>query len=271
MSNTTLIKKLPPISDKRCQNENDYGDKCNKWLMIIDDKETCIVCDTEIGKETKRLEKEMKDFSLLKEKFKCLDVFKNESLVNERLKNATFANYAPTSDTLTEAKSLMMRYVRNYSDDNPVPLILMGSYGTGKSHLAYAAVKEISEKQKTSIFISVPRLLTKIKGSYNDSEQPSELKILEALESVNCLVLDDIGAEQTKVNKSGDVPWSTQKLFEIIDSRIGKHTIFTTNLDYQQLRSHLGQRNFSRLMEGVHVIKMNGDDYRLKRFKDDLL
>lgn len=263
MQDTTSIKNFPQTSDNRCPN-------CNKWLLIVDGQEQCIDCDTVIGQETKKLEVEMGQAVEIRKKLKCLEVFKNESLVNERLKNATFENYKDLNESLGNAQSVMRRYAANFSKTNPVPVILMGTYGLGKSHLAYAAVKQIAEKQFTSIFISVPKLLTKIKASYNDKELPSELKMLEALEKVDCLVLDDIGAEQTKVMKNGEVPWSTQKLFEIIDSRIGKHTIFTTNLDYDELSKHLGPRNFSRLMEGVHVVKMTGDDYRLRRFKNNV-
>lgn len=263
MRDTTLTRNFPQTSNNRCP-------RCKKWLLIIDDKEQCIDCDTVIGQETRQIEAEMSKELKLREKMKCLDVFKNESLVNERLKNATFDNYEPVSENVSKAKATMVRYANNFSVENPVPVILMGSYGLGKSHLAYATVKEIAKKQHTSIFISVPKLLTKIKGSYNDKEQPSELKILEALEKVDCLVLDDIGAEQTKISKEGEILWSTQKLFEVIDSRIGKHTIFTTNFDYDGLQKHLGPRNFSRLMEGIHVIKMVGDDFRLRRFKNDV-
>ena len=270
MKDITLTKNLPQISNNRCQQRNEYGHLCNRWLMVVGGKETCIVCDSSIGKETKDIELEMGKKFLLAKNRKNLDVFKNESLVNERLKNATFENYEPTNEILNKSKDTMKRYVDKFSKDNPVPLILMGSYGLGKSHLAYATAKELAEKGLSTLFISVPKLLTKIKATYNDNSNLTEENILNALENLDCLILDDIGAEQTKVSSNGEVSWSTQKLFEIIDSRIGKHTIFTTNLDYAELQKHLGPRNFSRLMENVHVIKMTGNDYRLRRFKHDM-
>lgn len=263
MQDTTSTRNSLQVSEKRCP-------QCNKWLLILENKEQCIDCDTLVGKETKQLEVEMGQVFLRGKELKCLEVFKSDSLVNDRLKNATFENFEDDNENLSKAKVTMRRYANNFSKDNPVPIILMGGYGLGKSHLAYAAVKEIAVKKHTSIFISVPKLLTKIKASYNDKDLPTELTMLEALEKVDCLVLDDIGAEQTKISKDGEVPWSTQKLFEIIDSRIGKHTIFTTNLNYAQLQRHLGPRNFSRLMEGIHVINIVGEDYRLRRFKNDL-
>ncbi|MCM3488813.1 ATP-binding protein [Alkalihalophilus marmarensis] len=266
MTDTTLTKNLPQISDKRCEGIQN-GQVCNRFLFIIDGAETCPACDI-FAAENKKLEDVSIQAWRRKETDKTMSVFNQESLVNERLKKATFESYEPLNPNLEKAKRSMIRYAENFSKDNPVPIILKGEYGLGKSHLAYATAKEIAKKGHTSIFISVPKLLTKIKGSYNDKSETTELELLEALERVDCLVLDDIGAEQTKLNREGEVSWSTSKLFEIIDARIGKHTIFTTNLDDGQMKKHLGPRNFSRLMEDVHPIKLTGEDYRLRRFKD---
>lgn len=268
MQNTTSIKNLPQVSEQRCKNViNSYGDICNKWLMIVDGKEVCINCDTFVGQETREIELNMRKQVELRKQLKSLEVFKSESLVNDRLKQASFENYEPINKVLSDAKETMKRFVNKFPMEPALSVILIGTYGLGKSHLAYATVKELAKKQKSTLFISVPKLLTKIRASYNENSSKTEEKIMDALETVDCLVLDDIGAEQTKLSANGEVSWLTQKLFEIIDSRIGKHTIFTTNLDYGGLQKHLGPRNFSRLMEGIHVIKMEGEDYRLRRFK----
>jgi DNA replication protein DnaC len=199
---------------------------------------------------------------------KALKLFDQESIINDRLKAVTFENYMPTNASQEKAKQTVMRYVQNFSKENPVPLLIRGDYGLGKSHLAAAAVKELAKKNVTSIFISVPKLLTKIKGTWDKESDVSENELLDALERVDCLVLDDLGAEQTKKPKNGEITWGVSKLFEIIDARIGKHTIFTTNLEHEELQKHLGPRNFSRAMEGVHPIKIEGDDYRLRKFRE---
>ncbi|ARK28761.1 DNA replication protein DnaC [Halalkalibacter krulwichiae] len=266
MTDTTSTRNFPKISSERCQGIQN-GQACNRFLFIIDGKKTCPACDV-FAEENRKLEDASIQAWHRKETDKTMAVFNQESLVNERLKKVTFESYEPLNPVLEKAKRAMIRYAENFSKDNPVPLILKGEYGLGKSHLAYATAKEIAKKGYTCIFISVPKLLTKIKGSYDRGSETSELELLEALEKVDCLVLDDIGAEQTKLTREGEVSWSTSKLFEIIDARIGKHTIFTTNLDDNQMKKHLGPRNFSRLMEDVHPIKLIGEDYRLRRFKD---
>lgn len=257
---TTLKRNLPQISNERCP-------ECSRYMLIIDDKLSCGYCslvkaeDEQIGKEArKELER--------REQMKALKLFDQESIINDRLKAVTFESYTPTNPSQEKAKQTVMRYVQNFNKDNPVPLLIMGDYGLGKSHLAAAAVKELAAKNITSIFISVPKLLTKIKSTWDKQTDVTENELLDALERVDCLVLDDLGAEQTKKSKDGEISWSVSKLFEIIDARIGKHTIFTTNLGHKELQEHLGPRNFSRAMEGVHPIKIEGDDYRLRKFRE---
>lgn len=257
---TTSIRNLPQTSDKRC-------DDCSRYLLVINGKEQCGYCSL-IKKEDERIGVEAREALEQKERMKALRIFNKESIINDRLKQATFENYEPTNESQEKAKAIVKRYVDNFSIDNPVPLMLRGDYGLGKSHLAAAAVKELAEKNITSIFISVPKLLTKIKSTWDKQSETTEEEILSALEAVDCLVLDDLGAEQTKRDPNGNIPWSVTKLFEIIDARIGKHTIFTTNLDNQELQEHLGPRNYSRAMEGVHPIKLTGEDYRLRKFKE---
>jgi DNA replication protein DnaC len=246
-------------SDNRCPS-------CNRYLQVENGKEFCFYCD-KIAAEDERLKHEAEQMINDRELRRAQEIFNNESLVNDRLKGATFANYQTDNRDLQRAKAICQRYAENFSKDNPVDLLLIGSYGTGKSHLAYSISKKVVEKKMSSIFISVPKLLTKIKSTYNPNSQHVEIDLLNIIEKVDCLVLDDIGSEQTKIPKNGEVPWNVVKLFEIIDSRAGKHTIYTTNYEIDELQKALGGRNFSRMMDGVHPVKMYGEDYRLKDFR----
>ncbi|MGN7311487.1 ATP-binding protein [Alkalicoccobacillus gibsonii] len=255
-----MTSRLPQISDNRCPD-------CSRYMIIKEDEETCGYCTT-IKAEDEQIGIAAREEQERREQMKALRVFDQESIINDRLKNVSFETYEPSNKSQAEALHAMKGYVARFTKDNPVPIILMGSYGLGKSHLAAATTKALAEKNIKSIFISVPKLITKIKSTWDKQSDVTESEILTALEKVDCLVLDDIGAEQTKRSKDGEVSWGVTKLFEIIDSRIGKHTIFTTNLGPNELQNHLGPRNFSRMMEGVHVMKLTGEDYRLRQFKE---
>src|SRR5690625_3742639 len=221
MTDTTLAKNLPQISDDRCEKEPD-GMVCNRYLLVVDGELMCPSCDFFATENERLVARETAAYER-REKMRALWMFNDKSLINDRLKQSTFENYEPTNENLARAKKLMQRYSANFDLDNPVPVLLKGSYGLGKSHLAAATLKEIAKRGYTSIFISVPKLLTKIKASYDRHSEMTEYELLHALSTVDCLVLDDMGAEQTKIPRDGEVPWSTTKLFEIIDARIGKH------------------------------------------------
>jgi DNA replication protein DnaC len=197
-----------------------------------------------------------------------LKTFNRESLINDKLKQASFGSYQPTNEELTKAKVLCERYSSIFEYDKPRNLLLIGNYGTGKSHLAVSTAKEIMHQKIVPAFVfSTPSLLTKLRSTYNRNSYESEEKIINQLSRVSLLVLDDIGAEQSKPSEQNEQSWATSKIFEIIDNRIGKHTIYTTNYDLKELQQRLGGRNFSRMMENTHVVKMYGEDYRLKDYK----
>lgn len=224
--------------------------------------ERCLDC---FQKEQEELYRQEWNQQQLKEH---LENFNRQSMVNEKLRKVNFESYSPTNDQLTKAKAICERYASAFDLDNPRNLLLIGKYGTGKSHLAISIAKEIMQKKYMSaLFISTTKLLTKLRSTYNYGNIETEDQIMNRLSRVSLLVLDDVGAEQKPSNDPDEQTWATSKIFEIIDSRIGRHTIYTTNDEINVLQQRLGGRNFSRMMEDTFVVKMYGEDYRLKDFK----
>ncbi|WP_082234999.1 ATP-binding protein [Halobacillus massiliensis] len=196
---------------------------------------------------------------------KTLKVFDQHSLMNKSLEKATFRTYRPTNQQLAEAKQDLEEYVATFDAEESSNLLLVGPYGTGKSHLAVSVTKELMKQNYKCLFLSIPKLFTKIKQTYQDDSEFSESQVLELMQRIDLLVLDDLGTEYTNP-RDGQNSWGHTKLFEVLDDRAGKPTIFTTNLISQQLEQKLNERNFSRLMEGTQIIKMDGPDFRRKEF-----
>lgn len=245
------------------------GEKYDSLYTFIDGKERKYkqeMCDECFNKKQEEEYQQEWKHQQLKENLKK---FNSDSLINPQLKQVNFDSYQPLNDQLIKAKAICERYASVFDLDKPRNLLLIGNYGTGKSHLAVSAAKEVMHKKYMSaLFISTPKLLTKLRSTYNRNSYESEGNIINQLSSVSLLVLDDIGSEQSKPsNDINEQSWATSKIFEIIDNRIGRHTIFTTNYDVNELQQRLGGRNFSRMMENTHVVKMFGEDYRLKDFK----
>lgn len=190
-------------------------------------------------------------------------IFEENSLINPDLLNATFNNFEPGefSQALEKAKS----FAESFDIRNPRNLFFQGSFGTGKSHLSVAVTKTVTEKGYSTIFISTPKLLTKIRSTYNKTSHQTEDQIISAITNADLVVFDDIGAEG---ESSG---WALQKLFEVVDQRIGKHNVFTTNLSSRDFEASRDlQRIFSRMMMNAEPIVMNGTDYRRKQFAKNL-
>ncbi|GKV70244.1 DNA replication protein DnaC [Sporosarcina sp. NCCP-2716] len=193
------------------------------------------------------------------------DVFDQNSLVNQSLLKASFENYQPTSQELNQAKQALQSFVQQFDPASGHNLLLTGTYGTGKSHLSFSASKQLIQDGYTALFLSVPKLFTKIKDTYNSKAAFSENDLLDYIANVDLLVLDDLGAEYTNIRNGAD-NWAHTKLFEVIDSRSGKCTIYTTNLAAADLEMKVNPRNFSRMMENTEIVKMHGRDYRKKDF-----
>lgn len=189
------------------------------------------------------------------------------STVNPDLEQASFDNFKADSDVLRQALELSKDYAGHFTLETPRNLLFAGMYGLGKSHLSYSICKSLREKGYTAVFVSVPKLLTIIKSTYNANSDFTEAELLDVLSKVDFLALDDIGAEKVRKDEEGD-SWATEKLFEIIDGRSGRHTLYTTNLSSDELQRKVGQRNFSRMMMNTKPFKFEGVDYRInnKRF-----
>ncbi|MGG3662070.1 ATP-binding protein [Bacillus gobiensis] len=186
-------------------------------------------------------------------------IFKDYSLVNKSLEQANFKTFDQSK--FPDAFKTAVDFVKEFDLKQPSNLFFQGSFGTGKSHLSISISKSLVSRGYSSIFISIPKLLTKIRGTYNKDSVVTEDQLIKALYAADLVVFDDIGAE-------GDLTgWSAQKLFELLDQRSGKHNVFTTNLqsdDFEATRDRA--RLFSRIMENTTPIIMNGSDYRKRHF-----
>ena len=185
--------------------------------------------------------------------------FEKLSHVPKSLQSVSFKNFNPFTTSQHEALVAMLDYCKTFDLDNGINAILAGSNGVGKSHLAYATAKRLSEKGFTSCFISVPKLLSRLRDTYGTADQLTEVKFLDQLEKVDFLVLDDIGS-----CKATD--WATEKMFLICDSRQGKHTVFTTSKSSADIKALYGNDTFSRMNCDFEnwAFKLEGEDGRTK-------
>ena len=139
--------------------------------------------------------------------------------------------------------------------DNASSLLLTGPTGTGKTHIAYAALRLAAEAVRPAAWkaSSTAALLGDLRPSAkNDSES-----LLKRYCSDPLLFLDDLGA-----GKSSE--WTEEVLYRVVDHRYVNMLpcLFATNLKPGELATALGDRTASRLAEMCHVIVIDGEDRR---------
>lgn len=186
------------------------------------------------------------------------------------IRNKTFDDYIPQTDLQKQAKELSVSYANN--DLQEASLVFQGDTGIGKSHLTRCIAREFEERRQTFVFIDVPELMNKIKSSYGEKRTPymNQERIMKVIANVDLLILDDIGAEYVKPDANGHESWAADIIFQIVNSRLGRQNIYTTNYTSKDLKRKYGMlssRIISRMMNKAKVIKVDGEDQRLKGFE----
>jgi DNA replication protein DnaC len=198
-------------------------------------------------------------------------------------RNASFENFK--TEGVQELKSVMSD-VKRYADDfdplGPFPgLLLIGEPGTGKTHLAVAALRRIMQKGHEGVFTDYQTLLDRIRAGYDSSSNSSNKEAYRVALDSEVLLLDDLGAHRV-------TDWVQDTVTSIVTHRCNyrKPLIATTNLpdadagsstfqktavgtEYRRtLRDHVGDRARSRLFEMCKVIRINwNEDFRIRRGK----
>lgn len=188
------------------------------------------------------------------------------SLIPEDLEDATFDNFKPENFSQENALEIVKSFVKDELEKTT--LFFQGDTGLGKSHLSYCAHQYYNnERYQSAVFVDVPGLLEMIKNTYDKSSSKTQDQIMNAIKTADLLILDDIGAEYAKPDANGYESWTADILFQIANARQKKKNIYTTNFTAKHLTKKYGmmsKRIISRMMNNAKVIKIEGDDHRLK-------
>lgn len=134
-------------------------------------------------------------------------------------------------------------------------LLLTGSYGCGKTHLAAAIANYCLANGQPVLFLNTPDLLDYLRAAFAPDSDTTYTERFDEIRTMRLLVLDDLGTESP-------THWATEKLYQLLNYRYNARlpTVVTTNKDLRDI----DQRVASRLsdQELVSLLEVKAPDFR---------
>lgn len=164
-------------------------------------------------------------------------------------------------DNIRSVLSTVKSFISSFATD-PGNLLLYGNTGVGKTFLTNCIAKELLDRSYTVVYLTSVKLFdiletNKFDRDISRTEKDASLSYILASD---LLIIDDLG---TELNNS----FTSSQLYHCIDTRLTnrRSTIISTNLSFDDLREHYSERIFSRITSNYSLLKITGDDIRLKK------
>lgn len=157
-----------------------------------------------------------------------------------------------------QAYEVSRSFVKNF-DASPMNLLFYGPTGVGKTFLSNCIAKELLDSGHSVIYFSAAQLFDLLeKCKFN--RLPESMDYQHDLYTCELLIIDDLGTELSN-------SFTVSQLFQCLNERIlrKKSTIISTNLGIDQLFDLYSERIFSRIASSYTLLKLHGDDIRLKK------
>lgn len=197
-------------------------------------------------KEKENLEKKKQEFE-----------FKLASLERKLNIDTSYKNIPEDDGTKKNISSMVEKYVENFNSmyKENLGLLFYGSVGSGKSFYAKNIVKKLQAKNILATCISLSTMVVMFQNF-----DVNKIEILDALNSFDLIVIDDVGSER-------NTSFATEIVYTILESRLNskKPTIFTTNLSLETLNSPRDityKRIYERIIEMCVKVEFKGKSKR---------
>lgn len=179
----------------------------------------------------------------------------------------SFENFIIDSPMFTQGEqdSLQMAFntALHYARHPEGWLLLEGTYGCGKTHLAAAVANLRLHQGEPVLFITSPDLLDHLRSAYAPNSDLTYDETFDRVRNTPLLILDDLGVENPS-------EWAQEKLFQLLNHRYNHNlpTIITTNMNIDRLDARVR----SRLLDNSRTrrIHITAPDYRTQR-QDELM
>lgn len=138
-------------------------------------------------------------------------------------------------------------------------LFLYGDTGVGKTFLSNCIAKELIDRAFSVIYLTSFELFDTLAKSKFEKDNAAEM-MCEHIFDCDLLIIDDLGTELAN-------SFTVSQLFLCLNERLlrRKSTIISTNLSLESLVDIYSERTFSRITSNYTMLKLTGDDIRIKK------
>ncbi len=179
------------------------------------------------------------------------------SVIPRRYQGASFDRPPVTDMERDMASRHVVQATRDFTENLDKNLAagrglwLMGNTGTGKTTLGMLVAKAALAAGKTVGVYFTPKLLTRIRQTYQEAESENAYDaFFKRVTSVDLLYIDDLGSER-------HTDWVVEQLYALINERYEgeRSMLVTSNAEtdvdqgQRQLTDQIGPRTVSRLIE----------------------
>ncbi len=173
------------------------------------------------------------------------------------LANRTFGNFDErTSEKMSQEDlrsiSKAFRAAQYYAEEPQGWIVFMGTYGSGKTHLAAAIANYRAGLGFPPLFIMVPDLLDHLRATFAPDSRVRYDRLFDEIRTTPLLILDDLGVQST-------TPWVREKLNQLFNHRYIAElpTIITMAVSLEELHRsepRIASRMLDKRLCAVHAI-----------------
>lgn len=222
-------------------------------MIVMFGRETCPVCAVAYVNASNQAHAKQVDQAVREKHFAG-------AMLPKRHENSGFRNYTTELPGHKLALKQTTDYAKEIIKGAVTNLVMVGSTGTGKTHLACATARTLLAKGMYARYITSEDMAQKIMKAWDkDTKDQSEQSVIYDFTQYDLLILDEYGLH--------DRDKRLELVHKVLYSRYddGKSTMLISNMTLDQLKNDLGDRLWSRFQHGgLSVVECSWMDGRVQ-------